>query len=141
MATPRRHPAPPCTTRVDPQAGTIRANGVEITDLPAEIWRTNLTLVPQRPHLFHGSVIENIRLARPDAGQAEIEPDRVIRPEVADARDDTLRDQPVWCVIHVQGGVGPDRREIDQQGTTLDRAGDAVRAEHDLLDRIGVEQA
>jgi ATP-binding cassette, subfamily C, bacterial CydD len=58
---------------VDPDAGKIRANGVEITDLPAEVWRKNLALVPQRPHLFHGSVLENIRLARPDASQAEIE--------------------------------------------------------------------
>ena len=58
---------------VDPDAGTIRANGVEITDLPAESWRKNLALVPQRPHLFHGSVLENIRLARPDASREEIE--------------------------------------------------------------------
>ena len=58
---------------VDPEAGTIRANGVEITDLPAEVWRENLALVPQRPHLFHGSVLENIRLARPDASREEIE--------------------------------------------------------------------
>jgi ABC-type multidrug transport system fused ATPase/permease subunit len=46
---------------------------VEITDLPAEFWRENLALVPQRPHLFHGSVLQNIRLARPDASQEEIE--------------------------------------------------------------------
>jgi ATP-binding cassette, subfamily C, bacterial CydD len=58
---------------VDPDDGTIRANGMEITDLPAEVWRRNLALVPQRPHLFHGSVLENIRLARPDASQEEIE--------------------------------------------------------------------
>ena len=58
---------------VDPETGTIRANGVEITDLPAEVWRENLALVPQRPHLFHGSVLENIRLARPDASREEIE--------------------------------------------------------------------
>jgi len=57
----------------DPEAGTIRANGVEITELPAEVWRRYLALVPQRPHLFHGSVLENIRLARPEASQEEIE--------------------------------------------------------------------
>jgi ATP-binding cassette subfamily C protein CydD len=58
---------------VDPETGTIRANGVEITDLPAEAWRENLALVPQRPHLFHWSVLENIRLARPDASREEVE--------------------------------------------------------------------
>ena len=58
---------------VDSDLGAIRANGVEITDLPPEVWRENLALVPQRPHLFHGSVLENIRLARPDASREEIE--------------------------------------------------------------------
>ena len=58
---------------VDPDAGTIRANGVKITDLPAEVWRSHLALVPQRPHLFHGSVLENIRLARREASREEIE--------------------------------------------------------------------
>jgi ATP-binding cassette subfamily C protein CydD len=58
---------------VDPETGTIRANGVEITDLPAEAWRENLALVPQRPHLFHWSVLENIRLARSDASREEVE--------------------------------------------------------------------
>jgi ATP-binding cassette subfamily C protein CydD len=58
---------------VDPETGTIHANGVEITDLPADAWRENLALVPQRPHLFHGSVLDNIRLARPDASREEVE--------------------------------------------------------------------
>jgi ATP-binding cassette, subfamily C, bacterial CydD len=58
---------------VDPETGTTRANGVEVTDLPASVWRENLALVPQRPHLFHDSVYDNIRLARPGASQEEIE--------------------------------------------------------------------
>jgi ATP-binding cassette subfamily C protein CydD len=58
---------------VDPESGSIRANGVQITDLPARVWRENLALVPQRPHLFHGSVLENIRLARPRASREEVQ--------------------------------------------------------------------
>ena len=58
---------------VDPETGTIHANGVEITELPADAWRANLALVPQRPHLFHGSVLDNIRLARPEASREEVE--------------------------------------------------------------------
>ncbi|HEY6583005.1 MAG TPA: thiol reductant ABC exporter subunit CydD [Rubrobacter sp.] len=58
---------------VDPETGTTRANGVEVTDLPARVWRENLALVPQRPYLFHGSVYDNIRLSRPGASQEEIE--------------------------------------------------------------------
>ena len=58
---------------VEPGEGSIRANGVEITDLPAELWHENLALVPQRPHLFYGSVLENIRLARPGASREEVQ--------------------------------------------------------------------
>jgi ATP-binding cassette subfamily C protein CydD len=58
---------------VDPKEGSIRASGVEITDLPVEVWRESLALVPQRPHLFYGSVLENIRLARPGASREEVE--------------------------------------------------------------------
>ncbi|WP_207956899.1 thiol reductant ABC exporter subunit CydD [Rubrobacter tropicus] len=57
---------------VEPQQGEILANGVPIADLPVEKWRENLALVPQRPHLFYGSVLENIRLARPDATREEV---------------------------------------------------------------------
>lgn len=32
-----------------------------------------MALVPQRPHLFYGSVLDNIRLARPGASRAEVE--------------------------------------------------------------------
>ena len=58
---------------MDPDAGVISANGVPIGDLPAGAWREHVALVPQRPHLFYGSVLENIRLARPEASRAEVE--------------------------------------------------------------------
>src|SRR5215208_2374191 len=58
---------------VDPESGTVLANGVRITELPAKTWRENVALVPQRPHLFHGSVLENISLARPEASREEVE--------------------------------------------------------------------
>ena len=58
---------------VEPEQGRISANGTPITDLPVELWRENLALVPQRPYLFYGTVLENIRLARPEATQEEVE--------------------------------------------------------------------
>ena len=58
---------------VDPGTGRITANGVPISDLSVETWRENLALVPQRPYLFYGSVLENILLARPAATREEIE--------------------------------------------------------------------
>jgi ATP-binding cassette subfamily C protein CydD len=58
---------------MDPLQGEILANGVRVGDLPVETWRERLALVPQRPHLFYGSVLENIRLARPGASREEVE--------------------------------------------------------------------
>ena len=56
-----------------PDSGRILVNGVPISGVPVERWRENLALVPQRPHLFYGSVLENIRLARPGATREEVE--------------------------------------------------------------------
>ena len=58
---------------LEPDSGSIRANGIPIAELSAEGWREHVALVPQRPHLFHGTVLENIRVARPDADRKEIE--------------------------------------------------------------------
>src|SRR5918997_5994673 len=58
---------------MDPLQGEILANGVRVADLPVAAWRESLALVPQRPHLFYGSVLENIRLARPGASRGEVE--------------------------------------------------------------------
>src|SRR4051794_19306231 len=52
--------------------GEITANGIALTDLPVEVWREYVALVPQRPYLFYGSVSANIRLARPDASDDEV---------------------------------------------------------------------
>jgi ATP-binding cassette, subfamily C, bacterial CydD len=58
---------------LEAREGTIEANGVPIRDLQAGAWREHVALVPQRPHLFYGSVLENIRLSRPGARRAEVE--------------------------------------------------------------------
>lgn len=58
---------------LDPESGHITANGVPIVDLSPETWREHLALVPQRPYLFYGSVLENIRLTRPGATREEVE--------------------------------------------------------------------
>ena len=57
---------------MDGACGTISANGVPITQLSPERWREYVALVPQRPYLFYGTVRENIRMASPEASDAEI---------------------------------------------------------------------
>jgi len=54
------------------RGGAITVNGIPIAELPVEAWREHIALVPQRPHLFYGSVQANIRLARPDASDEEV---------------------------------------------------------------------
>jgi ATP-binding cassette, subfamily C, bacterial CydD len=58
---------------LEPDSGRIAANGVPIAQMPPETWRENVALVPQRPYLFYGNVLENIRLARPGASREEVE--------------------------------------------------------------------
>jgi thiol reductant ABC exporter CydD subunit len=58
---------------VEPDAGAIFVGGMPLRDLDRAAWRTLVGWVPQHPYLFHGTIADNIRLARPDAGAAEIE--------------------------------------------------------------------
>jgi ATP-binding cassette subfamily C protein CydD len=58
---------------IAPDRGEILVNGVDLAALPADEWRRLVAWVPQRPHLFHGTLAENIALARPAATLAEIE--------------------------------------------------------------------
>lgn len=57
---------------LDAQSGEIRVNGIALSDLPVEIWRASISLVPQHPFLFAASVRDNLLLARPDASDEEV---------------------------------------------------------------------
>ncbi len=57
----------------DPQAGAIRIGGVDIRDIRLDDLRGLISVVSQDIWLFHGSIADNLRLARPAATQAEIE--------------------------------------------------------------------
>ncbi|MGW5651779.1 thiol reductant ABC exporter subunit CydD [Streptomyces humi] len=52
---------------VRPAEGRVRAGGADLADVDLEKWRSRIAWVPQRPHLYAGTVAENVRLARPDA--------------------------------------------------------------------------
>jgi ATP-binding cassette subfamily C protein CydD len=57
----------------EPTAGVIEAGGMPLADLDLAAWRAQIAWVPQRPHLFAGTVADNIALGRPGASQAVIE--------------------------------------------------------------------
>ncbi|MFC8665239.1 thiol reductant ABC exporter subunit CydD [Streptomyces sp. NPDC057199] len=64
---------------VAPTSGRVRVGGADLTGTSLEEWRSQVAWVPQRPHLYAGSVAENVRLARPDAD------DSAVRRALADA--------------------------------------------------------
>lgn len=56
----------------DPQAGSVRIDGVSLTEADPVAFRSRLALVPQDAVIFGASGWENIRYGRPDASRAEI---------------------------------------------------------------------
>jgi ATP-binding cassette subfamily C protein CydCD len=46
--------------------------GHDLRDIPLDMLRRQVSIVAQDTYLFHGTVLENIRLARPDASDAEV---------------------------------------------------------------------
>ncbi|GAB7102938.1 thiol reductant ABC exporter subunit CydD [Streptomyces phaeofaciens JCM 4814] len=64
---------------VRPTEGRVRAGGVDLAVADLEQWRSRIAWVPQRPHLYAGTIAENVRLARPDAD------DVAVREALADA--------------------------------------------------------
>ncbi|MEV7305551.1 thiol reductant ABC exporter subunit CydD [Streptomyces microflavus] len=55
-----------------PDEGRVRVGGRDLAELDLERWRSRIAWVPQRPHLFAGTIAENVRLARPDADEAAV---------------------------------------------------------------------
>ncbi|MFJ2233192.1 thiol reductant ABC exporter subunit CydD [Streptomyces sp. NPDC087859] len=64
---------------VPPAEGRALVGGVDLTEADLEEWRSRIAWVPQRPHLFAGTIAENVRLARPDAD------DTAVRQALGDA--------------------------------------------------------
>ncbi|MEU3721158.1 thiol reductant ABC exporter subunit CydD [Streptomyces sp. NPDC031705] len=58
---------------VTPTSGRVRIGDMDLTALCLEQWRERIAWVPQRPHLFAGTIAENVRLARPGADDDAVE--------------------------------------------------------------------
>jgi ATP-binding cassette subfamily B protein len=57
----------------DPDAGTVRVDGVDLRDVALRSYRRQLGVVLQDPFLFSGTIASNIRFGKPDATDAEVE--------------------------------------------------------------------
>lgn len=50
-----------------PYAGSLQVGGVELREIDPVVWRAHLGWLGQEPQLFHGSVRDNVALAKPEA--------------------------------------------------------------------------
>jgi ATP-binding cassette subfamily C protein CydD len=57
---------------IQPDQGMITTGDLPVQDFPILAWRRQVAWVPQSFYLFHASVAENIRLARPEASLDEV---------------------------------------------------------------------
>ncbi len=57
----------------DPDHGAVRFGGVDLRAMRLEDVRARVSLVAQDTFLFHGTIAENLRMARPDASPADLQ--------------------------------------------------------------------
>jgi ATP-binding cassette, subfamily C, bacterial CydCD len=57
---------------LDPEAGEVRLGDVPLPGLPGDIVRGVVALAPQDAHVFDGTIAANLRLAAPNASDAEL---------------------------------------------------------------------
>jgi ATP-binding cassette subfamily C protein CydD len=57
---------------VDPDGGRVTVDGEPLSEIDPARWRTRVAWVPQQASLFHGTVAENLRLARAGASDDDL---------------------------------------------------------------------
>ena len=58
---------------VDPDRGAVRLDGRNLRGLPLGFLRRHVALVEHAPFIFHASMAENVRYARPEASDGDVE--------------------------------------------------------------------
>ena len=53
-------------------AGSVHIGETDLAELDPDLWRAQVSWVPQRPHLFARTIAENVRLSRPGASDADV---------------------------------------------------------------------
>ena len=118
-----------------PTSGRITVDGIDLATLPEAAWRSRIAWLPQRPTLFHGTVLDNIRLGHPDADPARVR--RAIEQADASRLIDTLPNGLITVLGDrgqgLSGGeiqrialarvflADPDLIVLDEPGAALDR--------------------
>jgi ATP-binding cassette subfamily B protein len=129
-----------------PQAGGITFDGIDLADLDSSDLRANIAVVAQDSVIFSGTLADNIRYGRPDAGD-----DEVRRAAEAAAASEFIEKLPNGYETLVgERGVtlsGGQRQRVaiarailrDAPLLLLDEATSALDAENERLVQIGLE--
>ncbi len=56
----------------DPTAGRILLGGIDLRDLTHASLRRSMAVVPQEGFLFNGTILDNVRISRPEASEDEV---------------------------------------------------------------------
>jgi ATP-binding cassette subfamily B protein len=95
----------------DIQQGSIRIDGKDISTVTQDSLRAALSFVPQDPILFHRSLAENIRYAKPDATDEEV----IAAARLAHAHEFIERSQHGYQTLVGERGIklsGGERQRI-----------------------------
>jgi ATP-binding cassette, subfamily C, bacterial CydD len=57
---------------IEPQSGQILVGETALEQIPPDLWREQIAWVPQNPYLFSDSLANNLRLAKPNAPEADL---------------------------------------------------------------------
>jgi ABC-type multidrug transport system fused ATPase/permease subunit len=57
----------------EPSFGTIEVDGINVRDIAQKAFRSQIAVVMQDTRIFSGTVLDNIRFSKPDAGMEEVQ--------------------------------------------------------------------